>query len=66
VKRFFFESGGCKRLLRELTVATMVAEVEVSAKENNDDYEYEEKDGRAYHDFGVKFILCFKVWVRSH
>ncbi|MCI74068.1 hypothetical protein A2U01_0095332, partial [Trifolium medium] len=63
---FFFESGGCKRLLRELTVAAIVAEVDVSAKENDDDYEYEEKDRRAYHDFRVKGILCFKVWVRSH
>jgi hypothetical protein len=44
----------------------MVAEVDVSTKENNDDYEYEEKDGRTYHDFSVKGILCFKVWVRSH
>ncbi|GAU11241.1 hypothetical protein TSUD_342320 [Trifolium subterraneum] len=67
VKTFFFKSGGCKRLLRELTVAAaIVAEVDISTKENDDDYEYEEKDRRAYHDFGVKGILSLKVWVRSH
>lgn len=65
VKAFFFESGGCNRILREQTTAAKVADVNVSAKEKDDEYEYEEKDGRSYHDLAVKGILCFQVWIST-
>lgn len=63
VKAFFFESGGGYRILREQTTAAKVADVNVSAKEKDDEYQYEEKDGRSYHDLAVKGVLCFQVWI---
>lgn len=61
IKFLFVESGG-KRALTA-TVMVTVAKVNVSAKKNDDEYEYEEKNGRGYQDFAVTSILSCKVWV---